>query len=410
MKIDKNVRQQTVDYSVQAIKHICTEIGPREPGSPEERAAQQYLADDIIKNNWADSVEFQEFSVAPKAFMGFSRIIPVLIAIGIVMFWWFPWAPLVFNVIGLAILFFQFLLYWRFLDPLKKKSTSSNLIATKKPTGEVKLRIILSGHSDCAYEWTVFHHFGPKVHIGSLVLAAIGAFVSIGLSIAATVIYAADPALWAHTPVWMLIVAACFAPFYLALFLYSNYNRVVPGANDNLTGCLGAVGALKCLKDQGIDFEHTEVVAVLTGSEEAGLRGAKAYAEQYAHGLKTDGVETVFIGLETFRDYEHMSIYHRDLSGTVKHDERAVRLLDRAVERLGLDPLPHASVFIGASDAAALTQAGLCACTLASMDPAPARYYHTRNDDSDNLNPECMALGLDIALEAVELFDEEGLK
>lgn len=410
MKIEKSVRDDTIEYSVNAIKHICSEFAPREPGSEAEKQAQDYLADETLKNGWADNVSFQPFEVAPKAFMGFSKIIPIIIAIGLITFWWAPYAPLICCTVGLLILFFQFVLYWRFLDPLYKKSTSRNMFATKKATGEVKRRIILSGHSDCAYEWTVFRKYGAKVHIGSLVFALIGAFVTIGLSVWATVLYKNGNL--NSQKIWFLIIMLIFTPGYLSLFLYSNYKRVVPGANDNMTGCLAAIGVLKCLKEQNVDFEHTEVIAMLSGSEEAGLRGAKAFAEKYADKIikdKKNGIETIFIGLETFRDYEHMSIYTRDLSGTVKHNENVVALIDKAAVPFCKKPLPHSSVYIGASDAAALTQAGIPACTLASMDPAPARYYHTRNDTADNLNPECMALGLDIAIEAVEIFDREGI-
>lgn len=405
MKIEKQIRDDAVDYSVRAIKHICENIGPREPGSPQERAAQEYLGKDCLDNGWADSVEYQEFKVSPKAFFGFSRIIPVFILAGIAAFWWAPWAPFALTVAGLTVLLFQFLLYWRFLDPFYKKKTSSNMIATKHPTGEVKRRIFLSGHSDSVYEWRIFYHFGHGVFIGGFVFSILGALVNIVLGI----LDLAGVLPHGTHRLWMLLVMCAFIPGYACLFFMVNHKLLSPGANDNLTGCLGAIGVLKCLKEQGIEFENTEVVAVLTGSEEAGLRGAKAFVEKYADQLKNDGVENIFVGLETFRDMDFMSIYQRDMTGTVKMHEGVINLLDKAVANLGREPLPHASVWMGASDAAAIMQGGIPCCTLASMDPTPADYYHNRRDSADNLNPECMALGLDIALEATEIFDKEGI-
>ena len=55
-----------------------------------------------------------------------------------------------------------------------------------------------------------------------------------------------------------------------------NKNRIVDGANDNLSGCYMGIAILKALKDNGIELENTEVGVILTGSEEAGLRGAKS--------------------------------------------------------------------------------------------------------------------------------------
>ena len=57
-----------------------------------------------------------------------------------------------------------------------------------------------------------------------------------------------------------------------------NENRVVDGANDNLTGCYMGIAILKELHDAGITLENTEVGVILAGSEESGLRGAKACA------------------------------------------------------------------------------------------------------------------------------------
>ena len=46
---------------------------------------------------------------------------------------------------------------------------------------------------------------------------------------------------------------------------------------------------------------------------------------------------------------------------------------------------------------------------IAAMDPAPARYYHTRLDTHENLDLKTIEAGVDICLETVFLFDEKGL-
>lgn len=121
----------------------------------------------------------------------------------------------------------------------------------------------------------------------------------------------------------------------------------------------------------------------------------------------SDGTETVFVGLETLRDWDHLNIYNRDLTGTVAHDAGAVKLLDKASAACGR-PLKHFSVFFGASDAAAVTKEGLRATCLAGMDPTPADYYHNVKDTADNMDRKTFALGLDIAIEAAEIFDRDG--
>jgi len=96
------------------------------------------------------------------------------------------------------------------------------------------------------------------------------------------------------------------------------------------------------------------------------------------------------------------------MTGTVKMDGRVCKLLKRAGLDAGLD-LPYSSVFIGASDAAAVQQAGIPAVTLAAMNPGPPRYYHTRTDTADNMNPKTVEKCLEIALNALFIYDEKGL-
>ncbi|HHU42766.1 MAG: M20/M25/M40 family metallo-hydrolase [Bacillota bacterium] len=395
MKIDEKIHQDAVEYSMSAIKHICKNLPPRESGSCGERMAQEYLASDITNNKWG-KVTFEEFPVQPKAFMGFSKIIPVLLVIGIVFYYWLQWAPLVMSIISLIIFVAQFGLYKKFLDPFYKTQTSSNLIAVKEAEKEPKKRIIFSGHADAAYEWTIFNKFGKVPFIGGLALAILGVLSTIAISIVGLVVGFA----W-----WQLIVMLVFLPGYLALFLFSNYKKVVQGANDNLTGCLASVSVLKYMKEAGLSFENTEVIALVTGSEEAGLRGAKYFAKKHLEELTK--IPTVFISLETFRDIDYLENYTRDLSGTVKHHPKVIELIDKAAVKLFGKPLKHSSVFLGASDAAAITQAGIPAGAIAAMDPSPASYYHTRKDSCENLSPECFSKGLRLALTIAYIYDKE---
>ena len=75
------------------------------------------------------------------------------------------------------------------------------------------------------------------------------------------------------------IVLCVFIIPYFGFLFFQSYTKSVPGANDNLTGCLTAMSVLKLMKENNIEFDNTEVRIMLTGSEEAGLRGAKNYVE-----------------------------------------------------------------------------------------------------------------------------------
>jgi Zn-dependent M28 family amino/carboxypeptidase len=79
-----------------------------------------------------------------------------------------------------------------------------------------------------------------------------------------------------------------------------------------------------------------------------------------------------------------------------------------AGKKAGYD-LDYSSIFLGSSDATAFTQEGIPSSSLAAMDPAPPRYYHTRHDNYDDLDTECLKSGVKIMLKFFELYDKEGL-
>ena len=198
-----------------------------------------------------------------------------------------------------------------------------------------------------------------------------------------------------------------FLPAFASLYKFTNNKRYVEGANDDLSGCYVASAVLKYLSDNNIAFENTEVIAMLAGGEEAGLRGSKAFFEAHPEYL-SDGVETVFISADTIRDEEFMMIYEKDMTGMVKNDKRVCDLLKRAGERNGKD-IPVGTIPLGSTDAAAASQAGIAAASIVAMDPSPAKYYHTRLDTADILVPECIEKVIGIILDAVFDFDENGI-
>ena len=408
MRVSQKIRDDAVDYSLGAIKYICEEIGPRESGMPNERKAQEWLKSQLLDNQWADEAEIEDFTVSRHGLVGFTKIVSILLLIAAALQFvalFVDGAALACHIVtvvlaavSLLITIMEFLLYKPFIDPLLPKTTSGNVYAKYKSAGETKRRIIFSGHCDSAYEWTLMK-IKPAFMIVTIVFCVVGVLASVALCILNIV---RGEMSW-----WSLLVTSLFIPFYILLFFFCNFKVVVPGANDNLTGVLASVAVLKCLKESGIRFEHTEVDLVLTGSEEAGLRGAFAWAKKHRDEILSSDVETVFIGLETLRDWDYLNIYNRDLTGTIAHDAGAVKLLDKASAACGR-PLKHFSVFFGASDAAAITKSGLRATCLAGMDPTPADYYHNVKDTADNMDRKTFALGVDIAIEAAEIFDREG--
>ncbi len=408
---DIKVREYT-NYAIKSIKNVCKNFGPRPVGSEAEQKAQEYMQADLEK--WCDTAERQEFKCSDKAFMSWVPIGSVLLMLN-VLFFTLGWSVigLVLSAVTLFLVLAEFIFYKPVLDVFFPKKTSGNVYGVIKAKGETKKRIILSGHTDSAFEWTYTYKGGRPVVALIIVTAVISILLGLGANIYG-IIYdgAFGSVVWGqggNLALKILAVAMYLTvPILIMALRFCNYKMPVVGANDDLTGCFISCAAAKFLHDNDIRFENTEVAVLCAGGEEAGLRGAKSFAKENYDMLHQDGVETIFVGFDTIRELDFLDIYEKDMTGMVKNDRRVAELIQKAAKEVGFD-VPIGTIALGSTDAAAMSQAKIPASSIVAMDPTPARYYHTRLDDADNLSAQAIDAGVKIALETVFLYDSEGI-
>lgn len=407
---DIKVREYT-NYAIKSIKNVCKSFGPRPVGSDAEAQAQGYMKADLEK--FCDTVERQEYKCSDKAFMAWVPLGAALL-IAATVFYTLGWSILGLGLSALALFFVvaEFIFYKPVLDPFFPKVTSGNVYGVRKASGETKKRIILSGHTDSAFEWTYTYKGGRPVVATIIVTAVIAILLGLGGNIYGIIHGGAFSGIvWGESGNIALRIVAVLMyvtlPILVMAFRFCNYKMPVMGANDDLSGCFVSCAAIKFLADNDIRFENTEVAVLCAGGEEAGLRGSKAFAKANKDML-SDGVETIFISFDTIRELEFAKIYEKDMTGMVKNDRRVAELLQAAAKTVGMD-VPIGTIELGSTDAAAMSQAGVPASAFTAMDPTPARYYHTRLDTADNLSAQAIDTGVKIALETVFLYDEKGI-
>ena len=394
------------NYTDRKIRSICKEVGPRESGSESERKAQEIVLEDL--KTCSDESRIEDFKMSKYAFMAWVVLdgLFLLAAVGL-SFLRLPIVSVCLAAAALIILVFEFLIYKEFLDPFFPKATSCNAVGIKKPTGEVKQRIIFSGHIDSAYEWSFTQWGGHGLLIGGMIYAVLGLLYVTASSIVQIVSHGIIGGSFEGVSGIMRWAQLAFVPAFILILFFTNFRRPVMGCNDNLTGSITSVAVLKFLQDNDITFENTEVVALTTGCEEAGLRGAKAFVK--AHKKELDEIPTAFFGMDTLKELQYMAIYAKDMTGTVKNDPRVCALMKKGAELAGLD-VPYSTVWLGASDAAQVSKGGVPAACLAAMDPSGPRYYHTRRDLPEIMERKTLEKSLDICLQSLFIFDEYGLK
>ena len=392
-------------YMVKEITYICKKFEKRNPGSKGEQQACEYMAKVLKKDCGCERADVEEFKEHPGAFYGWIYFTISFVLASIPLFFVAPLLSVLLIVAGLFIVLAEFGVYKKLIDPVFPEKTGHNVTAIKSCKGEVKRRIIFNGHPDAAWEWPVNYKLGGVGFEGHAIICALGAIYYLVISIMSCVQNGMFGVLPKESPLFKVALwGLLFVPFLVGLYWMVNYKRVVDGANDNLSGCYMGIAVMKALQDEGIDLENTEIGVVLTGSEEAGLRGAKAWCE--AHKGEFDDVPTFIFSYDTIHDPKFLMTNYRDLNGTVKADKDVSDLFMEAAKAANV-PCKKGWVppLGGATDSAAFAQAGFRATGVTGLNHKLEDYYHTRRDTYDNMNLDGLAGCFAASVKALEMFD-----
>ncbi len=387
-----------VSFALREITHICRDMKKRAPGSEGEREAAEYMAKSLEKDCGCTDVRVETFKEHPDSFYSYFYFSAVFDTLCAVCFFIRPWLSILFGCLALLLFLFHFVLYRQPIDPLFPEKESVNVTAVRKCSSEARQRVFLNGHVDAAWEFPLNYRFGGVVFEIPGLMATVGVLYYITLSVFAL----------CGAGSWIRTAGLCgllFVPFFLLVAFTYNPYRVVDGANDNLSGCYIGISILHELERRGINLEHTEVGVILTGSEEAGLRGAKAWAKAHKHDYKD--VPTYIISYDTIHDPKHLAVNTRDLNNTVKSDPELCGLFLRASEEANV-PCKRSVVplFGGSTDSAAFTQGGFRSVGITGLSHVLEDYYHTRRDSFDNLNEEGLENCIRATKKLIEILEE----
>lgn len=279
------------------------------------------------------------------------------------------------------------------LRRLLRFEPSQNLLSVSPAKSDMRLRVVLLAHIDAAYTGTIFEPWFIKGMLHSplpdnmrfldriMKVATVSQAALAGISLTRLLSGRKLSHLrWAER----LLTLPAFAVAAMNLEITLR-DEVVPGANDNLTGCAALpVLARRLLADQPDDIEY---VFAISGAEEASLGGSDAMAKKKLE--EWDPHNTVVLAVDTLSNGE---IRFTEREGEVAPrdiDPRIRRALQQATEGderfrtvRGID-MP-----VGASDALAFMYRGYPATAISCVDPeigAP-RHYHHPTDTPENID------------------------
>jgi hypothetical protein len=390
------------NYMYNLVKRAIDEIGPRPACSEAEKKLGRLLTEE-----WrpiCDRVETESFTCRPSAFLGVIRLSVVLCLASMVLYWFYPFAAFVTAALSLGMLLLELVRYREFIDFLFLPEQGENIVGTIHPRSEIKRRVIVSGHQDSAYEFRIWRRFGTAA-VQLQRLAIMGITMALSGSLAKTIAYlGGSENATAYTVVGVVIAA--FSPV-VALFLFFQSDKAVPGAMDDMAGIAVLAGLGRSLGESrgsgGFYPENTEVVLLATSSEEAGLRGAKRYAKKHLAELKK--IPTYAIFLESTADERHLTAVTGELYTGAKHD-RGLVAMAREIAASHSWPIKSTSIPLGATDASAFSKKGVRSICLLSQDTTRlVPNYHTREDTPEHVRPEALSVSLQMVIEMIQRID-----
>ncbi|MHA1124721.1 MAG: M28 family metallopeptidase [Candidatus Heimdallarchaeota archaeon] len=399
----KEIPEERMNDMHRFIVKICEEVGPRESGSKAERKAAEIVKDEF--SNFCNTVKIEEFKLAPKGFLSFTILSPLLVIIGIPFYWIYPIVTAVLAILAMLIFYMQFMRYAQFVDFLFPKKTSVNVIGEIHPKREWKQTLMFSAHLDSAYQFN-FNLYMPRTFnyflIGLPILLVMLILLSLGYFIL-SFIFTVPQVIFNYVGIGLCVI---IVPMAAMLFFFKT-NWAVMGANDNLSGMAILQGIGDTIrKNKDLIPNHTKIMFIGFGSEEAGLRGAKNWVKK--HKTELQRKPFYYLNIDGVAKNNDLHIIHKEKTLGVTYNPETVELIVQAAKNVHVH-LPYRELPFGATDGCAIAKEGfLNGASIEAMDidkPEVKRWYHTINDTADVVEPEALETVRKLAVEFISLVD-----
>lgn len=446
----KEENKKYADEAYAIVEHAANEIGSRLPGSDGERKFHDYMAGKLSEIGIKPVKE--EFAVSPRGSIGgipYAGWAGVIIALASYAARAIPqlWIPLAaFSILTIIWLVWDVFFYHTTFDMFFKQEISRNTWGELVPEdGKYDYTIVLSGHSDTSWNWKHSEHsykYRDKPVLGLVTtyakvgFGAVCFFVSAFYAIFEAIFYLAlnvFNAEWAlkayyvaqngveqcamygitskFAPVYstisaiMLIlgVVCAFGCFFVTMWCDADEKNASRGAMDNATGIALAYETIKYFKENPEKLpKGCRIVDLNCGSEEAGLRGSMAFAEEHKNDEMLKNCWN--LNIDSIADKEYFEVVIKDDWQGCRFDTDLEQMFKDSFNELGIESKTNGCIHnpVGGCDSTPMTRAGVKSVTFAAQNPILTNYYHTWRDVPQRFEVETVGTGFDVLLSVID--------
>lgn len=438
----KEENRQYGQLAYDIVDHAAKKIGSRLPGSEGEKKLHDYMCGKLEEIGIKPTVE--EFAVSPRSGIGglgyagyFGIILSALMYFALHnKYLWFGMA--VAGIIFIIWLVFSCFFYKKWFDMFFPQKISRNSYGELLPeNGKYDYTIVLSGHSDTSWTWRHSEHsykYKDKPILGLITtyakvgFGAVCVFLNVGISVAMAVIYGVeqfaikfgtDADIWAkeiiNSPSFkgfqfvllFLPIVTAIGSAFVAMWGDQHDENASRGAMDNATGIALSYAVIKYFKENPDKMpKNCRIIDMNCGSEEAGLRGSMAFAEEH----KNDGMlENCWnINIDSVADKEYFEVVIKDDWQGCRFDKDLEKMFKDTFKELGIESKTNGCIHnpVGGCDSTPMTKAGVKSVTFAAQNPMLTYYYHTWRDMPERFEPETVSQGFDVLLGVIDKIDK----
>jgi hypothetical protein len=187
-----------------------------------------------------------------------------------------------------------------------------------------------------------------------------------------------------------------------AFMAHIGAGEVVPGANDNGTGCIALVALARALAET--PTESTRIL-LLSTSEEALCEGMGMFMDRHAHELPQD--RTFFLCIDTVGSPHLLALRGEGMLAMRDYPARSLELIDSTAEELGIDLVPNLRLR-NATDGIFPLAAGYPCASLASCNrfKNPSN-YHWKTDTPENVDYSSLADAIRLSEAVIRRLDRD---
>lgn len=430
------------DEAYEMVEYAAREIGPRLPGSNNEKKYHDYMSNKLKElglNPVTESFVFAPHaSIGGLPYAGWAGIIGcVLTVLATILASLSAYAGLAMHFvctmymictwIWLVVSVFK---YHTCFDWCFKHKVSHNTYAELLPEdGKYDYTIFLSGHTDTSWTLKLSVSQNKLGFVGVVLRLALGAIAVAAVTIVSVVMlilimmlnYGTDTLSYdtlvntakAYYVIKQMVLYS--SPIVIiCAFLLTMYNEKTeaiasPGAMDNATGVSIAYQVVKYYKENPDKMpKNCRIINCNIGAEESGLRGSIAFTRKH----KNDGMldNAYHINIDSVADEDHFEVIHGDSWLCPHFDKDLERMFKEAMREAGIKNPGDIANPVGGCDSTPFQKSGVKSITFAAQNPVMSHYYHTYNDVPERFSAETVGLGLDVVLRVIDKIDQEHTK